>query len=230
MNAALTTTGRAIGGLRGAICLLAAFVALPTSLPAAEKAPVVKGMRDAATHDTIVETDRVAREEAAREQVKQQQQQALKPVPPEQRPPPPEKKSILASSDILAYRGEATLVPKRAVLHKPKGMEDKIGMQDGARFVDFQEFLTQNRSWLTTADVNRPQAEGNEPLSEALLKSFAKETRVVIATYNGGPISVLPLKVPPPTETVDGKPATGKPAAPVAANAAPNTNAQAAQK
>lgn len=221
-------TGRA-KGLKS-LCLLAVVAAMPGLLPAAEKAPVVNGMRDAATHDTIVETGRAAREEAAKNQTKQQQEMALKPVPPEQRPKPPEKRSLLAVSDIICFHGLATLVPKSAVLHVPKGLTDRVGMQDGARFVEYQEFLTKNRGWLTSSEVSRLQAEGNEPLSEAVVKSFAKETRIVIATFNGGPISVLPLKTPPADTAAATTPGAAKTPAAAVANANPNANAQPAKK
>ncbi len=202
MNAALLTTGR-VHGLKS-LCLLAALAALPAVAPAAEKAPVVNGMRDAATHDSIVDAARAAREQAARDQTKEQQEMALKVVPPEQRPKPVERPTLLEMSDIICYKGLATLVPKQAVLHVPKELADHLGMQDGARFVQFQDFITKNRAWLAFTEVSRRQAEGNEPLSEALLKSFAKETRIVVATFDGGPISVLPLKVPPPETAAAG--------------------------
>jgi hypothetical protein len=212
MNAARITMGRA-KGLKG-ICVLAVVAAMPAGLQGAERAPEAKVMRDVATHDSIVETGRIAREEAAKQELKQQQEHALKPVPPELRPKPPEKRSLLAVSDVICFNGLATMVPKRSVLHVPKNLTDRIGMQDGARFVDFQEFISKNRAWLTSSAVTRAQAEGNEPMSEGVVKSFAKETRIVVATYYEGPISVLPLKVPP-TET----------AAVVPAGASANSNA-----
>jgi len=166
-------------------------------LQAAEQAPAAKVMRDAATHDSIVEAGTKAKEEAAKQAVKDAQQQAMafKPVPPEQRPKAPEQRSLLAVSDIICYNGIATMVPKRSVLHVPKNLKDRLVMQDGARFVTFQDFIVQNRSWLVSSEVSRIQAEGNKPLAEDVTKSFEKETRVVVATYHEGPISVLPLKV-----------------------------------
>jgi hypothetical protein len=68
-------------------------------------------------------------------------------------------------------------------------------MKEGAQFATFMDFLVDNRAWIVTTPVTRRQAEGKEPLSEAVIKSFAKETRIVIATLENGPISVLPPKV-----------------------------------
>lgn len=223
MNVARIATGRDRHGLKW-ICLSAIVAALPASLQGAEKAPEVKGMRDAATHELIVENGRVAREEAAKDEIRKQQLDALRPVPPEQRPAPPEKRSLLADSDIICFNGLATMVPKRAMLHVPKNLAGRIGMQDGSRLVTFDEFIAQNRAWLTSSEVTRAQAEGGQPLSESVTKSFAKETRIVVATYYEGPISVLPLKVPAP-ETAAATPATA------GANAAAGTtNTNAAKK
>jgi hypothetical protein len=145
-------------------------------------------MRDAATHEQLTE---VTRKAAA---------QKTEPVfqPKEGKDPSKENRpaDLIGRSDILCYNGIATLVPKRAVLHIPKSMAGRIGMQDGAKIVTWPDFIAGNRAWITTSTVSRVQAEGNEPLSEATVKSFAKESRVVIAVYQECPISVLPLKVP----------------------------------
>jgi hypothetical protein len=69
-------------------------------------------------------------------------------------------------------------------------------MQEGSRIGSWTDFLNANRAWIRTVPVTRIQAEGNDPMPEGVLKSFLKEQRVVIATYQEGPISVLPLKVP----------------------------------
>lgn len=98
------------------------------------------------------------------------------------------------------------------MLHVPKSLAGRLGMQEGSQIGSWTEFLNANRGWIRTVAVTRVQAEGNEPMPEAVLKSFVKEQRVVIATYQEGPISVLPLKVP---ET----PVAGEPGARIAAPA-----------
>jgi hypothetical protein len=62
-------------------------------------------------------------------------------------------------------------------------------------------------------------------LAENVTKSFAKETRIVVATYYEGPISVLPLKVPEPETAAATTGAAGAGAVPNA-----NVNANAAKK
>jgi len=176
---------------------LAALLQLPA--PAAEPVRRVV-MRQAPTHDEIVEFSRKAKEET--------------PAPvftPAEGPDPSVANKLgdlIARSDVLCFQGRATLVPKRAVLHVPKSLSGRMGMQDGSQLGSWTEFLNANRAWIRTVAVTRVQAEGNEPMPEAVLKSFDKEQRVVIATYQEGPISVLPLKVPEtPVAAAPGAPA-----------------------
>lgn len=145
-------------------------------------------MREAPSHDEIVEFARKAKEET--------------PAPvftPAEGPDPSVANKLgdlIARSDVLCFQGRATLVPKRAVLHVPKSLAGRLGMQEGSQLGSWTEFLNLNRGWIRTVAVTRVQAEGNDPMPAAVLESFAKEQRVVIATYQEGPISVLPLKVP----------------------------------
>jgi hypothetical protein len=166
--------------------------------PVAGTEPKRVPMREVVTHDDIVEAAREAKKSEAPPQFK-----------PAEGPDPSvanRPKSILSRSDILCYRGQAALVPKRAVLHIPKQYEDRLGMQEGSRLGSWSDFAKMNRAWIRTVAVTRAQAEGREPMDEATLKSFEKETRVVVATYQEGPISVTPLRVPPPA--APGVPAT----------------------
>lgn len=163
----------------------------------AEAAPAKPAMRDAATHEQLIELTRKASLEKVEPVFTPREKDPSKDAQPG---------DLISRSEILCFNGMATLVPKRAVIHIPKPLAARIAMQEGAKIVPWQEFLGSNRNWITTVNISRPQAEGNEPLSEATLKSFEKETRVVVATYEDGPVSVLPLKVPAP-ETATAEPA-----------------------
>ena len=108
----------------------------------------------------------------------------------------PKRVSIVDRSDII-HRGElVTLVPKRAVIHLPEHLRGQVGKVQGKKLVNWPEFYRANRAWIDTVEVTRAQAEGLQPLSEALVKSFEKRTKAVIAVMQGGPISILPLKEP----------------------------------
>lgn len=105
-------------------------------------------------------------------------------------------KDLLSQSDIISFRGMATLVPKRAILQIPTACKDLIKLEPGAKIVSWADFYAANRGWITTIEVSRVQAEGNKPLSEESQKVMGKSRNLVIAVYQGGPISVLPLKTP----------------------------------
>lgn len=168
--------------------LLLLVPALAFSFAEAADEPRKIAMRDVATHDEIVEIARKAREENP--------QPVFQPAEGEDPSVVNRPADLLQRSDILCYNGIATLVPKRAILHRPKELEDRLVLSPAAGFQNWSEFLNANRSWITTVAVSRVQAEGNHPLPEETVKSFAKERRLVVAVYQDGPISVLPLKVP----------------------------------
>lgn len=175
----------------GFMAMACSFIGTAVLLPAgAQETPTKPVFRDAATHDSIADANRKAAEE------KKEAPAYFKTVDPSlQTKQEPEKRSLLASSEIFCHAGKATLVPKGAVIHVPKNLADRLGMREGVKFTTFMNFMAENRSWITTTPVTRKQAEGKEPLPESLLKSFAKESRIVVATLQEGPISVLPPKV-----------------------------------
>ncbi len=122
-------------------------------------------------------------------------------------------KDLLSESDILCFGGAATLVPKRAILNTPKNLAERLKFQPGSVIQGWAEFYAQNRGWITTVEVSRSQAEGNLPLLEEIAGRVRKSSNLVVATYQNGPISLLPLKEPPAPKG-DAKPAatTGEPA------------------
>lgn len=158
-------------------------------------------MRDAATHEELALTLR-----------KFQQEDPMKSMAPAQgedpsRNPP---KDLISQSDIICFRGMATLVPKRAILQIPESCTERLKIAPGAKIVGWADFFAANRGWITTVEISRVQAEGKEPLAEDTLKQLTECLNLVVATYQGGPISMLPPAVPPsapasttatPTET-----------------------------
>jgi hypothetical protein len=143
-------------------------------------------MRDVPTHDQLVEVQRSAAKESPVAKLKPSQGEDPSKVN--------KPTSIVADSHFLSFSGNATLVPKQAVLHVPANLADRMKLAPGCHITTFGSFYAVNRSWVETVEVSRIQAEGNQPLPEATLKSIAKSTKVVISTYKGGPITVLPLK------------------------------------
>lgn len=103
---------------------------------------------------------------------------------------------IVSNSDFLSSGGSVTLIPKRALLHVPDRLKDRTQIRDNMQIVTWPSFHTRNRSWITTVEVSRLQAEGNTPLDEKKMEQLMKTGDILIATMGGAPISVLPLKVP----------------------------------
>lgn len=145
-------------------------------------------MRDASTHAELS----LAHSKAAQTDPMRNMAPAKGPDPSLINPP----KDLIANSDIICFGGLVTLVPKRALLGFPKNLADRLKFQPGSKIVSWADFYAQNRGWITIVEVNRIQAEGNKPMADEDYKRIGKSTNLVVATYQGGPISVLPLKVP----------------------------------
>jgi len=180
----------AMGAVAGMLIPLASAQTAPT--------PARQPMTDVVTHDDIVEAARVAKEKTP--------PPVFKPLEGEDPSVVNRPKDLLSRSDIFSYLGQATLVPKRAVLHFPKELESRGGFQENAKFVPWIDFYAANRAWIRTVNVSRAQAMGQEPMDEATVNSFAKEKRLVVATYQEGPISVNRYEPPAPANAaVPGK-------------------------
>ncbi|MBB5353387.1 hypothetical protein HNR46_003644 [Haloferula luteola] len=146
--------------------------------------------RDAATHDALVEKAAAARSTpvaSAPPVVVSSEGETKELFRPE---------GLLARSEMLHLGHFATLVPKRAVLHIPECRRRFVGLEHGMRLIHWSEFLVRNRGWIRTMEVTRAQAEGLKPLDPKVVENFKDCSEVIVATYQGGPISVLPLKEP----------------------------------
>ena len=109
-------------------------------------------------------------------------------------------RDLVRDSTIVSYKGNLTLVPKRAVLHIPDEIADRIGAKSGQKVLTWADFLQLNRGWIRTVEVSRDQVMGNAPLPPNIVEAFAKSSSMVVATFKGGPVSVLPLKEPEATD------------------------------
>lgn len=155
------------------------------SLFAAEQ-PAKTVMRDVITHAELVKKLREA--EAS---------DPMKKMPQSQQTDPAKSNvstDILKDSDFLCFNGKATLVPKRAILSLPENLKPRTVLQPNVPFVSWADFFAANRGWITAYEVSRKQAEGREDFPEETKKTIAESGTVIIATFKGGPISVLPLK------------------------------------
>lgn len=145
-------------------------------------------IRDAATHDQLAQLWK----QAQREDPMKKLQRADGDDPSKENQP----QDIIASSDIICFRGMATLVPKKAILAIPDNYRDRLELKPGAQIRTWADFYAANRGWITTVEVERIEAEGNSPLKKDTAKTVESATNLVVATFRGGPISVLPPKEP----------------------------------
>ena len=174
--------------------IFAAFTASIALLPAADaglKPQTRAPMRDAATHNQLSNSLRMA-----------QQKDPIRDTGPaigKHDEDPAVKNSsrdLIKDSTILCYRGFLTLIPKRAVLHLPEKLKDRFEVQPNIKVQPWPEFYQANRGWIRTIEVTREQAMGEAAMPEEVVEAFKTSTSAVVATFNGGPISVLPVKVP----------------------------------
>ncbi len=112
-------------------------------------------------------------------------------------------RDLIAESTVLNHGGLMTLVPKRAVLHLPEALESRVGTRDGAELQPWVKFFEVNRSWLHAEPVTRERALGKTPFSAEETKALRSSGKIIIATFEGGPISVLPAALA--TESSDGE-------------------------
>ncbi len=156
--------------------------------------PAAPAMRDAATHQQLALTLR-----------KSQQEDPMKNMAPTQGEDPSKNlpKDLISQSDIICFQGMATLVPKRAILQIPESCTERLTITPGAKIVGWADFFAANRGWITTVEISREQAEGKEPITEDTRKQLTQCRNLVVATYQGGPISMLPPATPatPPPAT-----------------------------
>ena len=160
------------------------------SLVVAQNRPT-QPMRDAASHDTLSQSLRMA-----------QQKDPIRDLGPAigKSDEDPAKayagRDLIKDSAILCYRGNLTLVPKRAVLHLPANLKDRFEAKDKVKVQNWKDFYQSNRGWIRTVEVTREHAMGQSPMAEEVVAAFENSTSAVIATFKGGPISVLPYVAP----------------------------------
>lgn len=172
---------------RFAGCLLMAWIAaLGAAAAAPDEAP--EEMRDRPSREQLAGVLRNAQENDPMAALAP----AAKPDADASEPPAP--RDFVASSTVLCNLGVATLVPNRAVLFVPKRFENRLTLQPNARIRSFPEFARTNQTWVRTFEVTQAQAEGKEAIDPEIFEKEKRLGHLLVATFHGGPISVLPSK------------------------------------
>jgi hypothetical protein len=107
--------------------------------------------------------------------------------------------SIIKQSTILHYGTNWTIVPKGAVAYVPDNMKSRVDVAPSGTLLSWLDFLTNNRSWLSTCEITVNQATGTDPIPAERAAFWAKQDKVVIAVHQGGPIT---LRMDPSTPTL----------------------------
>lgn len=165
--------------------LLILAIAFGGSLHAQQAAKPV--FRDAATHESLLPVFRKA----------QQQSPVSNFTPSEGEDATTRNQpgNLIERSDVLSFNGNTTLIPKLAIIQTPANFKDRVNNHTpGNRIVSWGGFYALNRGWITTVEVSRLQAEGKEPISPEIVDVYSKSRNLVIATFKGAAISVLPQK------------------------------------
>lgn len=110
--------------------------------------------------------------------------------------------SLVSRSTIISDQSNWTIVPKEAVLYIPSYYQKRVNGERHGKLIGWQEFYARNRSWIKLQEVSLAQASGDDEIDEKVLKGHKIGGRLVVATCNGGPISVKPLKEKPADPTL----------------------------
>jgi hypothetical protein len=99
--------------------------------------------------------------------------------------------SLYKKSIILFDGDNHTVVPMGAVLALPAGYRNRIIDKPEGEFLFWSTFLEKNKKWVGAWEVPMAMARGDAEMSKSVMKQIANDTRVLVATYKGGPITVL---------------------------------------
>jgi hypothetical protein len=104
----------------------------------------------------------------------------------------PSMESSLYRKSVILYDGEKhTVVPIGSVLQLPAGYRNRVVEKPVGVFTFWPAFLERNAAWLGAWEVPLRMAEGDAEAAKKVLTATAKDPRVLVAVYRGGPITIL---------------------------------------
>lgn len=121
----------------------------------------------------------------------------------------PSMESSLYRKSVILYDGvHHTVVPVGSVLQLPAGYRNRVVEKPVGSFTFWPSFLERNAAWLGAWEVPLRMAEGDAETAKKVLAATAKDPRVLVAVYRGGPITILE---PVPESNSKSKPGAGTP-------------------
>lgn len=121
---------------------------------------------------------------------------AMNMPPPLRQPPRASAFGLMEMSTAIQGGADFMLVPKGSVLFCPPALAVKIVERPTGKMMDWAQFVGANRSWITTFAVTREQVTGEKPIPPDAMERFQKNKLLVLATLQGGPVTVLKPKQP----------------------------------
>ncbi len=104
----------------------------------------------------------------------------------------PSTESSLSTASIFLFDGESyTILPVGSVLSLPAPLQSRVVVDPQGAVLLWPDFLARNGSWLGVKEVTLEMARGNTRAAAAVMRELAAETRLMVAVYQGCPITVL---------------------------------------
>ncbi|RBP36393.1 hypothetical protein DES53_117104 [Roseimicrobium gellanilyticum] len=98
----------------------------------------------------------------------------------------------LYKNSIILFDGENhTVVPLGAVLSLPANLRGHILEKPEGAFLFWPSFLEKNKKWVGSWEVSMAVARGEAEMPKATVEQLANDSRVLVAVFKGGPITIL---------------------------------------
>ena len=88
-------------------------------------------------------------------------------------------------------------IPDGSVIYIPAHLKQKIIKKPQGKVLSWRNFYKKNHGWIHLHSVDIQQARGLETISPDVIKAYQSMGKLVVASYHGAPISVIPKTSPP---------------------------------
>lgn len=155
----------------------------PAPTPASGKRP---------TSESIIDT----RKQRNKENEARETSESQNPIKKSKRADSPRGKSIRRST-FLGSGNAWARIPAGSVIYIPIHLKQKIIKKPHGKVLRWRDFHKKNHGWIYLHPVNIQQARGLEIIQPDVIKAYQSMGKLVVAAYQGAPISVI-QKTPTP--------------------------------
>ena len=168
-----------INGLKGA-------TASPPKSPSDLSPTPAPGKRP--TNESIIHL----RKQRDQENEKRKTTESKTPVEKSKRGKSAKGKSIRRST-FLSSGDHWARIPAGSVMHIPTHLKQKIIKKPQGKVLSWGDFFRKNHGWIHLHPVSLQQARGLEAIKPDTIKAYQSMGKLVVAAYQGAPISVIPI-------------------------------------